>query len=102
MFSKEKRLQREDFPTVSSGRRRSSANFSVSASAQAQGYSVVIPKKVMVLSVDRHSLKRRVIGVLKDIPLPASLVVYPKQSAKGLTHQEMKKELEELILSISR
>lgn len=62
------------------------------------GYAVVIAKKTMKLSVDRHRIKRRVFAALTTLPLPPpSLIVFPKASAAHLKSEEMRSELAILI-----
>jgi ribonuclease P protein component len=75
VFARKERLSRDSFPTaLSLGRRISSPNFSVAIPLQGSGYAVVVSKKVAKLSVTRHTVKRRVVGVLRSLS--------PKHSAK--------------------
>jgi len=64
-----------------------------------RGYAIVIPKKVLRRAVDRHRLKRRVVGALRHPPLrlPPTAVVYPRASAANLTPLEMRAELATLF-----
>ena len=66
---------------------------------QAEGYAVVIPKKVVRLSTRRHHLKRRVLEAIREIrtQLPPSLIVFPRHSADSVNYTDMVKELTALI-----
>lgn len=66
---------------------------------QAEGYAVVIPKKVVRLSVRRHLLKRRVLEALREIrtQLPPALIVFPRHSADSVNYTDIVKELTTLI-----
>ncbi len=103
MFAKQKRLSRGDFEGVlKGGRRRSSPNFTVVSSLEMRGYAVVVSKKTARLSLTRHRLKRRVLGALKtlSIPLPSSLILYPRASVLDLRYDDLKIELMKLISSL--
>ncbi len=62
-----------------------------------KGYAVVIPKKVIRLSSERHKIKRRVIEVLKTMKLPPSLIVFPSSSIIDINYKDMKTELYNLL-----
>jgi len=86
------------FPALlKAGQRLSSPHFTVIVSKEARGYAVVIPKKVARLSVTRHTIKRRVLAALRTIPLPPSLLVFPKTSASGVSYQDIQTELSNLL-----
>lgn len=69
----------------------------------AQGYAVVIPKKVAKLSSSRNRLKRRVLEALRDVnSLPPSLIVFPRFSANSVNYQNMVTELSDLISFASK
>lgn len=67
---------------------------------EARGYAVVIPKKVIRLSSGRHRLKRQVLEILRTLPLPSSLVVFPRSTASSVRYQDLKVELINLVSSI--
>ena len=101
MFPRRQRLPRGEFPTaLSTGRRLSSPNFSVVLPKNANGYAVIVSKKAARLSVTRHKVKRRVLSALRALPLPPSLVVYPKSAVFNMPYDEMKKELSSLLSKI--
>lgn len=103
MFAKRERLPRGVFAgALARGRRYTSAHFSILHPEGSQGYAVVVPKKVARLSVTRHQLKRRVTAALRKIPLPSSLVVFPRAGAARLSADELLQELTLLISRISR
>ena len=97
MFPRRKRFQRADFGSLRRGRRLHSRHFLVVVPHQAEGDAVVVPKKVTALSTKRHQLKRRVLSVLKELPLPSGLVVFAKDSAAGLSISEIRDELATLF-----
>lgn len=99
MFPRSRRLSRSDFsrPGFRAGRRFSSPHFSATLPGDGTGYAVVISKKTIRLSVKRHLLKRRILSALKKIPLPPTLVIYPKTSALDLSFAELTSELATLL-----
>ncbi|TAK57686.1 MAG: ribonuclease P protein component [Bacteroidetes bacterium] len=98
MFPRRKRIAREAFPTaLKSGRRFSSPHFSIVISNEASGYAVIVPKKVARLAVTRHRIKRRVLAALRSLPLPPSLIVFPKTSVNSVSYQEVQRELATLL-----
>ena len=97
MLPRRKRLSRELFPSALKGRRLSSEHFSVVFPREASGYAVVVAKKTVKLSVDRHRLKRRVFAALETFPLPPSLIVFPKASVQLLKSEQLRDELSLLI-----
>lgn len=101
MFSRNSRLTRADFPqALKAKKRRSSAHFLVLFPEEGvRGYAVVIPKKVVRLSSSRHALKRRVTEVLTSLPLPPSLVVFPRFGATQVHYEDMRNELADLLTS---
>ena len=101
MFPRRKRLPREFFPGALKSRRLSSEHFSVVFPQEASGYAVVIAKKAVRLSVERHRLKRRVLAALEKFPLPPALIVFPKNSAAVLTGEEIRDELIRLVAKAS-
>lgn len=86
------------FPAVlTTGRRLSSPHFTAVVSKEAKGYAVIISKKIARLSVTRHRIKRRVYTVLRTLPLPSALIVFPKASISSVSYQDMKREIEGLL-----
>ena len=63
---------------------------------------MVVSKKVSKLSVARHKIKRRVMAALRTLPLPSSLIVFPKAVVLTMDFQEMKAELAQLLSKISK
>ena len=102
MFSRPERLPRADFPTALRAKKRlSSANFLIIVPEGVRGYAVVIPKKVVRLSAARHRLKRQILEVLRALPLPASLVVFPRSGASSVNYEDMQAELKTLLSKIN-
>ena len=61
---------------------------------------MVISKKTLPRAVDRHALKRRILGALRrppTPPFPSAIILYPKASALTLSATEVQAELEELL-----
>lgn len=109
VFPRRERLSRAMFPAIlSNGRRFSSAHFTAVLSAAKdkivsnsnQGYAVVVSKKVARLSVTRHLIKRRVLHALKTLPLPRTLILFPRPSIVGIHYKDIKTELENLLSKI--
>ena len=63
----------------------------------AEGYAVVIPKKVVRLSVTRHRLKRQILEILRTLSLPKALIIFPRAAIGGVSYEDMKTELIALI-----
>lgn len=87
---------------MKTGRRFSSSHFLILAPLGVQGYAVVIPKKLIRLSSDRHRLKRQILEVLRTLPLPVSLLVFPRSSIAGVHYDDIRTELTNLISTIPR
>lgn len=102
MFSRRERLSRAAFPTaLTSGRRFSSANFSVVLPKESRGYAVIVSKKVARLSVTRHLIKRRVLEALRTLPLPSSVIIFPKTTVGRMPYKDVKAELATLLSKIN-
>lgn len=100
MPPKRLRLSREEFAAAATGRRATSAHFSVTIrkTQQTGGVAAVISKKVAKKSVDRHFLKRRILEILRPHTFPTlSLIVYARAGAPTLPFQALKQELSELV-----
>lgn len=103
VFPRQERLARAAFPTLfAGGRRFSSAHFTALASEEGKGYAVVVSKKVARLSVTRHRIKRRVLEALRAIPLPRSLILFPKSPVNSMSSQDIQNELTGLLSKIRR
>lgn len=100
VFPRKSRLSRKVFPTAFVGRRLSSLHFTVIVPKEAEGYAVVVSKKVARLSVTRHYIKRRILATLKKLSLPPSLIVFPRASIHSVDCQDIETELESLISNI--
>ena len=98
MFSRRDRYPRSLFSAAhKNGIRRSSEHFRVIIPHEGRGYAVVIPKKVIKSAVGRHKLKRTVFSLLRELPRPTALIVFPKAEATGVHYQDLKTELIELL-----
>ena len=98
VFPRYKRLPRAQFPVVfKNGRRHTSPHFTAVISHKAQGYAVVIPKKIARLAVTRHRIKRRVLAALRTIPLPPALLLFPKASVSSVSYEDIKTEIKTLL-----
>lgn len=86
------------FPAaLKSGRRLSSEHLSVVLPKEGTGYAVIVSKKVARLSVMRHRIKRRVLAALRTLPLPTSLIVFPKASVGSVSYKDIQTELMYLL-----
>jgi ribonuclease P protein component len=101
MFPRPKRVSRGDFPTLLSSRRRVfSTHFSATLAESPRGYAVVVAKKVEATSVGRHTLKRRILGVLEamEASLPAKgVIIFAKAGAAKLDAKSLKTEITDLF-----
>lgn len=103
MFPRRQRLLRTHFPAPGTPTPRvTSSFFAVSLPTGVRGYAVVVSKKVLRRSVDRHRFKRRVVAALRALTLPEALVVYPRAAATRLTAAELRAELELLLSKIRK
>ena len=103
MFSRKERLPRAEFGTaLKSQKRLSSPHFLILAPEGVQGYAVVIPKKVIRLSSARHRLKRQILEALRTLPLPPSLIVFPRSTASSVNYQDIVLELGSLLSKIKK
>jgi ribonuclease P protein component len=100
VFPRRARLPKSAF-TAPLRKRSSSPHFSVAVPDRARGYAVVVSKKTARLSVTRHRLKRRVLGILRTLPLPPALIVYPRASVERLPAPELRAELAALLSKIT-
>jgi len=98
VFKRRHRLTRAAFEALlKAGTRRSGPHFSIIRSTSVPGYAVVVPKKVARLSTARHRIKRRVLAVLKTLPLPKGLIVFPRAVVKDMPYDEIRTELTKLL-----
>jgi ribonuclease P protein component len=101
VFARRKRLKREDIKTVlRRGVRLSSKHFTAVLSKDHFGYAVIVPKKVARLSATRHRIKRRTLEALGKIEadILSSVILYPRASVLDLEYDELKRELNKLLL----
>ena len=64
---------------------------------EARGYAVIIPKKVIRLSSTRHRIKRQILEVLRTLPLPPALIVFPRSSVDSVNYQDIAIELQNIL-----
>lgn len=114
VFPNKKRFPRALFPSaLKTGRRFSSPHLSIIVPKtgipplSAQGYAVVIPKKIAHLSVERHKIKRRILEALRTLPLtgqslPPALIVFPKSSVSSVSYKDIQIELASLLSKIQQ
>lgn len=101
MFPRKDRLPRSSFQeALKTGHRLSSPHFLLLSPTGVRGYAVVIPKKVVRLSSERHRLKRQILEALRTLPLPLALVVFPRSSLRGVRYNDILEELRGLISNI--
>jgi len=99
MLAKTRRLNRVNFLHVlnSSPKALKTADFQIRYVANGgkfNRYSVVIPKKVLKLAVDRNALKRRIYDLVGDIPGNHDIIIYPR-------NEKISSELHSLVSKIS-
>jgi len=109
VFPHRKRFPRALFPpALATGRRLLSPHFTVIIPKTGilpdgeQGYAVVIPKKIVKLSVTRHSIKRHIVEALRTLSLPPALIVFLRASISGVHYRDIEKELSDLISTIRK
>ncbi len=104
MLPRTKRLSRDTFSTVATGKRAISAHFSVTVRATPVGQAAtVVSKKVAKKSVDRHLLKRRILEVATPFVRPGcSFIIYTRAGAASLSYPALKKELVELLTTSTK
>jgi ribonuclease P protein component len=98
------RLTRDQFPRVAQGKRAISAHFSVSFAASETGRAAaVVSKKVAKRSVDRHTLKRRMLAA--SLPFLAdgrAFVVYARAGSLSLSSSALRTELSSLLKQLPK
>lgn len=100
VFPRRDRFSRTAFTlALKRGARFSSKHLSMVVFEGAHGYAVVIPKKVVRLSTDRHRLKRQILETLKKQSLPPSVIVFLKKRPSGVHYQDVAQELQNLLSS---
>ena len=100
MFSRWERLPRAAFSSLRSAKRRTNEHMTALLPAEGAGYAVVISKKTLPKAVDRHALKRKVLGALRQTPgltLPPALILYPKASLTALSPAGLRASLKNLL-----
>lgn len=104
MLPRAKRLSRADFGTTLQGKRAVSAHFSVTAAPSPEARAAaVVSKKVAKRSVDRHLLKRRILGAIAPHLHPGrSVIVYARAGSLALPYRALKDELSELLTKLPK
>ena len=103
MLPKRLRLSREAFSSSHTGKKTSSAHFSITyiKSVATGGMAVVVSKKIAPHSVDRHLLKRRILSIMRPFhTLHTSLIVYAKAKSNTLPYSTLKSELGDLLKQV--
>lgn len=103
MLPRKLRLSRRGFEEMRGSRRASSLHFSLSYTdcASKGGTAIVIPKKVVRSSVDRHRLKRRLLPLLAPYAAPSrALVLSVRSGAAEIPYPALQDELISLLRSI--
>jgi ribonuclease P protein component len=102
MLPRPERLTRATFGTVASGKRAISAHFSVTYAKSPDGRAAaVVSQKIARLSVDRHTLKRRVLEIARPhVKAGRSFIVYARKGSTMLTYPLLKKELDQLLTTL--
>lgn len=77
--------------------RAKSEYFTASFPRDERGYAVVILKKTLPRSVDRHRLRRRVLAALHALPTPPAVIVFPRAAALRMSAPELKADLRSLL-----
>ncbi|MDB5190015.1 MAG: Ribonuclease protein component [Parcubacteria group bacterium] len=105
MLPRPLRLTRQGFSNTRGLKRVHSAHFSLSyGNAETEGLGgsgVIVPKKVVKGSVDRHLLKRRLRAFLLPYSTPSRIfIVSARAKADTLSYKDLEHELSVLIGSI--
>lgn len=107
MFPRSLRLSRTGFEQSRGLPRAATPHFSISygSSPKAAGIGVIVPKKAVKSSVERHLLKRRVREILREIlkgqdASGTVIIVSARTGADTLPFDELKKELSEAFKAI--
>ena len=69
-------------------------------SKEGRGRAGVVSKKVARLAVTGHLIKRRVLHALRAMPIPQSLIVFPRASVVNMNYAEIKTEITALLSKI--
>ena len=109
MFSKRRRITRQEFPSGRDGQVFHATHFSLRAVSHADvasRFSVVVSKKVARTAVARDKLKRRVYVVFrrseKNTPIsPGRYVLFAKKNAPELSFKELEVEIKNLLFEYS-
>ena len=78
-------------------RRHSGQHVALSFPEASPGFAVVISKKTLASSTDRHRLRRRILAVLRVSGSKLAVVAYPRASALRLPPKELKAEIVSLL-----
>jgi ribonuclease P protein component len=104
MIRRARRLPRAGFTALKRAVRRSAPHLTLSVSpAPRGGLAVIIPKKAVGRSVDRHLLKRRILSLIAPYFMPhTAIVVHAKAGAAALPFPALKAELTTLLATLER
>lgn len=100
MLARQRRLSRADFaalPPAASVYRGKTVTVKVFAREGVTKCAVVIPKKEIKRSVDRHLVKRRIMESLTTIPQGYSIILYIRAGAFLLSFHELAEEITTLL-----
>ena len=104
MINKQKRLKKADFETVMKNSRvlsndHLSLRFVVIPTLSQPQMAIVIAKKVSKLAVKRHLLRRRLAGILTNLPLTgAGLIFFVKKDFSSLSTPELAQTTIDLLV----
>lgn len=107
MVPRSLRLGRQGFEQSGSLPRTATPHFSISYGTlpNAAGIGVIVPKKVVKSSVERHQLKRRVREIARELVVhqnisKTALIIVTRAGASKLSFDELKRELSEVFKAI--
>lgn len=107
MFPRSLRLSRAGFGRSRTLPRKSTPHFSISGGRlpNAAGIGIIVPKKAVKSAVERHTLKRRLREILRELCKGSdasgmTLVVTARSGAASLRYEEIKRELSEAFKAI--
>ncbi len=96
-----RRLRRRDFPILlTTGRRATTKNFSLTYTDAVSGCAAVVGKKIAKTAVKRHLLKRRILAVCRaGVPPAKGCVVFARKGAETLSYKNIEDEIHTLFVS---
>jgi len=105
MLSKQLRLPRSGFQAPKTAKRLVSPHISLvfyPALPKQAGFAVVLPKKAVAQSVDRHKTKRRLLSTMRSWKAPGmAVIVYGRAGVAGMPFAELREELASLYARLS-